>query len=106
MEHPTIRDTLRRKKRWALLALAVVWVGGAFFTFSDSDQTSISPYFMAIFGLAFFVGIISLGFLIRCPRCRGNIGALNAGISKTIPFYTVINYCPYCGVSLDSSAGP
>ena len=70
------------------------------------DDKSPSPYLVGALGILFLVAIIFLGFLIRCPRCRGNIGALNAGVSKSIPFYTVINYCPYCGVSLDSSVGP
>jgi len=104
MEVQTIRDALRRKKRWAFVALAVGWISSAVWTFQD--ERTVSPYLFGIFGFVFAVGIVFLGFFIRCPRCRGNIGALNAGVSKVVPFYTVINYCPYCGVSLDAPVGP
>jgi hypothetical protein len=70
------------------------------------DDRTVSPYLFAIVGPVLLVAVIFLGFFIRCPRCRGNIGTLNAGISKVVPFYTVINYCPYCGISLDSPVGP
>ena len=104
MEHQTIRDVLRRKKRWALLALAIGWLSAFSWTFLD--EKSFPPYLFGVLGVFLFVGVITLGFFIRCPRCRGNIGTLNAGLSKAIPLYTVMNFCPYCGVSLDTKVGP
>ena len=106
MEAQTIRDVLRRKKRWALLLLVVGWLSSAIWTFQDDKSASVSPYLLGALGLVFALGAIFLAFFIRCPRCRGNVGSLNAGVSKVVPFYTVINYCPYCGVSLDSPIEP
>ena len=106
MEYPTIRDRLRRRKRWALIVLAGAWLL-MFPTWWLEDKPSSALLVPEIFAFAgFFGSFIFLAFFIRCPRCRGNLGTLNAGFSKAIPFYTVINYCPYCSVSLDSRLEP
>jgi hypothetical protein len=103
MDGPTIRDGLRRRKRWVLILLFGAWL---VFAFTIIPTAGEPPILAIVPGIAFFGAMIFLGFFIRCPRCRGNLGVLNAGFSKVVPFYTVINYCPYCGVSLDAPAGP
>jgi hypothetical protein len=102
MDGPSIRDGLRRKKRWALIVLFGSWL---LFAFTIVPSAAEVPVLAIVPGIVFFCTFVFLAFFIRCPRCRGNLGVLNAGFSKVVPFYTVINYCPYCGVSLDEPTG-
>ena len=52
--------------------------------------------------LAFTAGIVFLGFFIRCARCKGNLGLLHVSFRKSAFGFRAINFCPYCGVSLDT----
>jgi hypothetical protein len=98
----TIRQVLsRRMVIWLLVALAS-WIGcAASLSFSTSSQ--YPPWFYAFFIVVF--GIALLGFYrLKCPRCRTALGTnafrivgIGSGLSKRI------EYCPYCGVSLDET---
>lgn len=56
-----------------------------------------------------FVGVVLyLAWLLRCPRCKGNLGqtiAMHVGFSWN---RRRINFCPYCAANLDEpvSRGP
>ena len=104
MKSPTIRDALRRKKRWALVVLIGAWLLAGLSIFMEDNKALQLLAILPV--VAFIAAIIFLGFFIRCPHCRGNLGVLNVGFSKTVPLYPSINFCPYCGVSLDTPAGP
>jgi hypothetical protein len=52
---------------------------------------------LTIIGFAGFAGaILGLVFLVRCPRCGGILGGFPLSFGKMR-----VNFCPYCGVSLD-----
>lgn len=90
----TIREYIKRRARWtAALSL------GGFMLFAFGGPLGIP--FLAIIGAIAFGGAIILIANIRCPRCRASLGqtiAMPVGINL---IGEQINYCPYCGVSLD-----
>ena len=96
----TIREVLARRRRNFLLLAFAAWLGCAG-ALALSESTAAPPWLFAVaivgFGAALF-GVAS----IRCPRCRGALGMVNAPFKgKTEGMARRIDFCPYCGVSLD-----
>lgn len=48
-------------------------------------------------------GIIGMNSLVRCPRCKGNIGAANLPLRNWPLGARRIDFCPYCGTGLDET---
>ena len=97
----TIRDHIaRRKLKFLILAIAS-WLGfGASMPFAAESGgfPALSFLFFAGFGAA----VLGIMLFLKCPRCRGPLGATNATIKMdNLLFTRRMNYCPYCGVSLD-----
>lgn len=93
----TIRDHLR-KRRLAFWVALGVWAFLGFFAISGPR---IAQY--AWFGAAAAL-LIGQFWLIRCTRCESHIpSAWGVGLGKA---FNPINFCPFCGVSLDESASP
>ena len=56
------------------------------------------PVLGAVFVL-YFVSFLRLCYYIKCPRCRKNLPLMP---TREIPTYSVMNFCPCCGVDLDA----
>ena len=53
--------------------------------------------------VALFVGaILKLTFYVKCAACSGRLGQF--AMTTMGPFGRRMNYCPYCGISLDRAA--
>jgi hypothetical protein len=102
----TIRDYIKRRVRWAMgigigswLVLAIV---GPLGSEAYPPLQHVLPVFAVVGGIGFGGAMISMLF-IRCPKCRARLGQTIAmptalQFSRWSP---QVNYCPYCGVSLD-----
>jgi hypothetical protein len=88
-----IRKLLQQKiRKFLLIALC----GGLCLLASTAIQSSAIKQLVKSVG---FLGLIVAGigsnFLLKCPRCNGNLArTAMTGQSKA-------NFCPHCGVSLD-----
>jgi hypothetical protein len=96
----TIRDYLKRRTRliaavgfagWLLLPLSTIVVGGG--------QPPV-PLFVAGF-VVFGGAILALFFLVRCPKCKTTFRQLASEIAFHWGTRRRVNFCPYCGVSMD-----
>jgi len=58
--------------------------------------------FVAVIGpMMFVVGIITVQWLTKCPKCDTRLGQeMSQKIAFTF-FGKAPNFCPYCGISLD-----
>lgn len=87
----TIRDHVKRKYRWALVAVCVV-----------AAIAALHPGMLWVavaFVLANGVAILAL-WCTKCPRCATNLGSTALLIGKP-PRAGPVLQCPHCGVSLD-----
>jgi hypothetical protein len=94
----TIRDVLIRKRRTGLLALYLpLAVIAAAHVLGDGLPPDKQVDIVLFAGL-FFVGAgLAQYYWSRCPKCSR---ALDPQLR--FKYFGPINYCPYCGVSLDS----
>jgi hypothetical protein len=96
----TIRDYLARRKRLFIGLAVVSWLGAAGSMFLAANGNV--PWLFFVFFVGFAVAILGIMFFLRCPRCGGPIGATNATlVTDQMLFVRRINFCPYCGISLD-----
>jgi hypothetical protein len=53
----------------------------------------------------FFAAVLLNMFWLKCPRCRGSLGLTNLPLTARGKWLGMkpMNYCPYCGISLDES---
>ena len=105
-----IRDKLVRLRRRYLLMLfggMVVWGALIFGAVAVRGQEPPTWLFVAgvpIF-LAIILGLLGINFLVRCPRCRGNLSRVGQIAARPLFGRSVAN-CPFCGVSLDAEVAP
>jgi hypothetical protein len=96
--HETIRDFVKRRVRWFMAIGFLAWVSiPAWMSITrDRGQPYVPFAAMAVFALA----ALGMQFFVRCPRCKVRLGQIGVqvGISFLKP---TVNFCPYCGVSLD-----
>jgi hypothetical protein len=98
----TARDQLNRRMRLVgivmSVAFALVLIGIAVSEFVG-QQT-----FLFIFAPGFAMTVIASHalhfFLLRCPKCVGNLSPL-LWWRGSLPIDLRVGYCPFCGVSLD-----
>jgi hypothetical protein len=106
IETQTIRQFLAGRKRKLIFVLIVCWLG-IFVPMAVGADRYPAPPWLAIVSVVFFAGamaaIIGILFFIRCPRCKGLLGTNNAPLIRNWigVLGRRINFCPYCGVSLD-----
>jgi len=102
----TIRDHIKRRVRiiaalaisgWLLVPLSA--------SFGADPHAFPLPMFL---GFAIFAGaILGLTFFVRCPKCNSRFGQ----VASQIAFHFGstrgrVNFCPYCGTSLDEPYEP
>jgi hypothetical protein len=99
----TIRDFLAARRRKLMILAFVSWVGFALtgVVFAAQYQTLwLTFLFFAMFGAAVMLHM----FWLRCPRCAGPVGMTNLRFTGGTGVLTRrMDFCPYCGVSLDES---
>lgn len=87
----TIRSQLRRRRLLLWGALALWGIVGLLYARSSTWATWV--------WVATGVGLLVAQFWIQCTRCKSHIpSVMGVGLSK---WANPINYCPFCGVSLD-----
>jgi hypothetical protein len=95
----TIRDYLKRRIRWLMAAVVGGWL---LFPLSAAVPRETRPLVLALGGILFGGAILAINYLIKCPRCSAKVGQT---IAMPLAFSwgsgPRINFCPYCGVSLD-----
>ena len=97
-----IRSALRRKLILAYIVLAIGAVCVfAFRELIDEQVESLAIAFGAIMGIGALL-FVNLG--IRCPRCNGNLVMTAQGAAFSLSAKHRVNFCQYCGVSLDEAA--
>jgi hypothetical protein len=104
IERRTIRQFLAARRRKFIIAVIACWLGG-FMSMVAASETQRPPSWLVVATTVFFAGVLlaifAIFFFIRCPRCKGSLGANNAPLVRDHLFARRINFCPYCGVSLD-----
>lgn len=102
----TIRDYVKRRVRWFFAVGALGWLtlplSGVVAHEQPGTKVGVA---LPLLGMLVFLGaIIAFNWAIRCPRCRANLGrtiAVPLGLSWGSG--PKVNFCPYCGVSLDET---
>ncbi|MCX9158597.1 zinc ribbon domain-containing protein [Niveibacterium sp. 24ML] len=92
----TIRDSLAKKKRLWLFSLVATCLPALVVAAQTPQPTPVS---MAIVGgllLCFVILGVAGQVFLRCPRCTRTIDP-----QFRLSHFNPINYCPYCGVSID-----
>lgn len=103
----TIRDRIKHRVRWTLGIALFGWFlaaapGLVAMATRSAPRAAIGASMLGL--LTFAVAFISMMF-IRCPKCSARIShtiAVPVGFSFG-GLRQRINYCPYCGVSLDEA---
>jgi hypothetical protein len=97
----SIRSVLKRRVRWCMAIGIGGWLLIATSVSARIDNPAIQVAGFLIFGGA----ILTLQWVIKCPRCSVRLGqlAMTLGVPGLKP---QPNFCPYCGVSLDEPRSP
>jgi hypothetical protein len=95
----TIRQHVRRRFGYGLTVGFAAWVLLAILMFSTGKATGQPIIFVCIF--VFVAAAVFIQFAIRCLLCGGNLGLLLPGMFTFFGRKRRINFCPYCGTSLD-----
>src|SRR5450432_1908880 len=97
----TIRDKFSKRKRLCMIAFLIGFVlfGGAG---SLRDRYHI-PFLSVVSAAGFVLGFCSLLYFqrgFRCPTCKKPVS------SSGLSFSASTQYCPHCGLDLDSPDAP
>jgi hypothetical protein len=88
---------LRRPYIWVCILTGLTLVSWLFIP--SFFHWKWSMYLLAAVTIVYFVSFIRLCNHIKCPRCKKNLPLMP---TRPIPTYSVMNFCPCCGVDLDS----
>lgn len=102
--NPKIRDVIKRRIRWRWLAFGVTFGLVAFIHFSSGrrpelHEAELLMALAAVSVLAMITGI-TLTFSIKCPKCGHSL----RGVAYRVAQRRSLDFCPYCGVSLNEPA--
>jgi hypothetical protein len=106
-----IRDKLvKTQRRYLLLTFVGMVVWGALLLDAVVVTGGQAPPWLfaaavPVFGVI-LLGVIGTNFLVRCPRCRGNLSRVGPLSARPWLGRRSVANCPFCGVSLDSSVAP
>jgi hypothetical protein len=97
----TIRDYIKRRVRWLFAVGILGWLILPASQLLWPAEKSALPL-AAVGMIVFFGAILALNYFVKCPRCRANLGRTIAmPLALSFGSGPKINFCPYCGVSLD-----
>ena len=105
MSFVTIREHLKQRFRWGVIAAVVSFV--LLIGIVASADGNPGPFFLIGF-IPFMGAVLYMNFAVRCPKCGGNLGLTIAhfisvgsfGLSKH-----QASYCPFCGTQIDEEIG-
>ena len=101
----TIREHLHQKLRHAknvkLAGFVVFGVGLALAASTGGRNPVIAGLAVAGFVVAFVAGIF-IQARVCCPKCGKGVSKFLVRDENILLVWRPIDYCPYCGVSLDS----
>jgi hypothetical protein len=95
-----IRDYIKRRV-WACMAVAVGgWLLVPLSAAALGDKPN--PLFMMAGPVLFGGAILAMYWAVRCPKCKARL-AQTVGMATAFQWGSraKVNFCPYCGVSLD-----
>ena len=96
-----LHDNLRHAKIARLVGFVVFAVGGYFAVITGSQN----PVLAAV-SIAAIVAMVVIGNFIQskacCPKCGNRLGKFLVREDNILLVWRPIDYCPYCGVPLDS----
>ena len=84
---------------WASLVLAVAGTNNA------HPPTWFFAAAVPVFAVVLF-GMFGMNFLIRCPKCRGNMSRVGPLAARPLFRRRRVENCPFCGVNLDTRVAP
>ena len=101
-----IRRRINRIRRFALVAWFGLFACALGLIYGPREAQTVMLIGLVLSGAAFFAAFFYLySGGVRCPRCKGKVGYL-------VPYFPLtstkgpINYCPFCGTSIDEDFGP
>jgi len=99
----TIRAYIKRRVRLAAV-IGVVASGLGLFAGAIAKQLPEGPtrLFAPVVGTLLFGAAILFAQRIKCPKCNTSLRAISVATGLALGFRPIANFCPYCGVSLDT----
>ena len=91
---------LRRRRRSYFIAGSYT---GFVVTFSlfVVERIRLWPAFVVLLA---FIGTVASANFLPCLRCKGGIASVRGSFGKATLLQRSINFCSYCGVSLDEES--
>ena len=101
---------LRTHNRYLLVTFAGIFTWGALVlgvwaTTRGHAPTWLFQVAIPVFCVILF-GILGSNFLVRCPKCRGNLSRIGPLSSRPWFGRRPVTHCPFCGLSLDATVAP
>jgi hypothetical protein len=99
----TIRAYIKRRVRLAVMIGVAAWALGLF-AGAIAKQLPEGParLFAPAVGTLLFGAAILFAQRIKCPKCKTSLRPIAVATGLGLGLRPVANFCPYCGVSLDS----
>ena len=106
-----IRDKrVKTQRRYLLLTLAGIVVWGALLLGAVAFTGGQAPTWLFVAAVpvvgVILLGVVGANFLVRCPKCRGNLSRVGPLSARPWLGRRSVANCPFCGVSLDSRVAP
>jgi hypothetical protein len=100
----TLRSYIRKRMYWCCAVAVAGWllIPVAAILGKDVPGTMREPV-LPVLGFLMFGGpILVMQRVVRCPKCKANLARTIAmPVAFTWGSGPRVNFCPYCGVSLD-----
>lgn len=101
MNNNSIRAYIKRRVRWCLALAIVGWIAVAVTVPTVRDRR-IEPFVTMLAFLIFGGAALALQ-RIKCPKCATRLGQVAMLIGAHWGSRKQLNFCPYCGTSLDAA---
>lgn len=98
----TIRAHIKRRVRLLVAIGACGWGLTAFTGVIAKNLPEEARVFAPLVGVLLFGGAMLFAQRIKCPKCQTSLRAIAVATGLGLGFRPVANFCPYCGVSLDT----
>ena len=96
----TIRDYLKRRTRRFMAIGFGSWLFFALSAGFGHIGPKLGPAVFVGFGIL-FGAVLALLFFVKCPKCGTGFWQLAGQLALHWGSRRRVNFCPYCGVSLD-----